>query len=62
MKKSREELIEIHKALHGALDRLAACYLESSKDGKMLTNTSVMEFIEWSYKQTQEPGCLQSYE
>ncbi len=54
-KNTRAELIEIHKALHGALDRLLACYIENTRKG--LTETNLMQFIEWSHAQTEDPSC-----
>lgn len=55
-KLTKEELIKEHKDLHRSLDRLAACYL--SKNTKLLSQTTLMEFMEWSFKQTQNPECF----
>jgi len=46
---------ERHKVLHAALDELLACYITETNGG--LSDTTVMEFMEWSYKMTQDPTC-----
>ncbi len=58
--KTRAQLIEIHKALHGSLDTLLACYLESNTHKRLISTTTLMEFIEWSHEQTKEPSCYKS--
>ncbi len=42
-----------HKELHAALDNLAADYVAHT--GKLLSETSVLELLGWSYKQTKNP-------
>ena len=56
--KTKNELIEIHKELHTSLDKLLACYIESTEKG--LTETNMMQFIEWSHEQTLNPSCFKS--
>ena len=54
--KTKQELIEIHKELHTSLDKLLACYIQENE--KVLSDTSVMELIEWSFEQTKNPSCF----
>lgn len=42
-----------HVALHRSLDELVVDY--ATHTGKLLKDTNVMDLIEWSYKQTQNP-------
>jgi len=44
---------EVHHELHEALDELAADYMEHT--GKLLSKTSVVELLEWSFEQTKDP-------
>lgn len=37
-----------HQELHESLDELLACFIEST--GKMPSDTTLMEFLEWSAK------------
>lgn len=50
---TREEHIERHKKLHKNFDELIADFI--SNTDKMPSQTTVMELIEWSHKQTVEP-------
>jgi citrate synthase len=50
---TNEEHIERHKKLHKNLDELMADFI--SNTDKMPSQTTVMELIEWSHKQTVEP-------
>ena len=43
----------IHISLHKNLDQLIADFIFHTE--KLLSETSVMEFLEWSYTQTKEP-------
>lgn len=52
----KEQLITIHKELHVSLDKLVACYIENTE--KRLSDTSLMEFMEWSFEQTKNPSCF----
>ena len=52
-KMNRKEHIVRHKKLHKSLDELIADYICCTK--KMLTDTTLMEFMEWSYQQTINP-------
>lgn len=45
---------ERHKKLHEALDELAACYMLST--GKRVSNTTLLELLEWSHKATLDAG------
>jgi hypothetical protein len=49
----RQNHIERHKYLHSHLDELVADMIINTK--KSLSKTSVMELIEWSHKQTENP-------
>jgi len=44
---------EIHIELHQKLDELVADYIHIT--GKLLNETSLMDFIIWSYEQTSNP-------
>lgn len=46
-----------HVELHKALDELAADWLDHTytTSGKLLSNTSIMELMEWSHQQTLNP-------
>ena len=54
MKMTKEEHKQRHIELHRKLDELLADFLSHNK-GKHLSNTNLMEFMEWSYKQTIDP-------
>ena len=51
----KEEHKKRHIELHKALDELIADYI-THHDQKRPSNTTVMELLEWSYKQTQNPN------
>lgn len=53
---TKEDFIELHKKLHGSLDVLIACYIESTE--KTLEGTNLLQFIHWSYEQMQNPSCF----
>ena len=42
-----------HEELHKALDELVADFLTHT--GALLTPTSIMDLMDWSYRQTQDP-------
>jgi hypothetical protein len=44
-----------HVELHQALDELCADWAMHQPQGKIFSNSTIMELMEWSYKQTQEP-------
>lgn len=48
---------ERHEYLHKRLDELAADYMRHNP-GKLLSTTTVMELVQWSYQQTQKPTPL----
>jgi hypothetical protein len=45
-----------HVALHASLDELAADYLTHNRD-KRLGDTSVLQLLEWSHRQTIDPDA-----
>ena len=51
----RQNHIERHKYLHAHLDELVADMLSHTKKLKLLREISVMELIQWSYNQTENP-------
>lgn len=57
-RRTRHMRIVRHRALHNALDELLACFL-GSNPAKRPSNTTVMEFLEWSHAKTlpSAPGC-----
>ncbi len=50
---TKDEHIKRHKELHKALDELVADFINLTE--KLPTQTTLMELMEWSYKQTIEP-------
>lgn len=50
---NKEDHIQRHKMLHEHLDELIADYVTSSN--KLLGDTTVLELMDWSYKQTVDP-------
>lgn len=51
---TRDEHIRAHKELHRSFDKLIADFI-THVDGKLLTNTSLLELIQWSHGQTLDP-------
>ena len=49
-----EEHKSRHRVLHSALDEIVADYLAWNRDHS-LTNTNLMELMDWSRRQTQYP-------
>lgn len=49
----KEAHIQRHKELHRMLDELLADFIE--RTGRMLTKTSLLEFLTWSFEQTINP-------
>ena len=45
---------ERHEILHRCLDELIADFI-GANDMKFLSGTTLLELMEWSHKQTQEP-------
>ena len=45
---------KIHIQLHKSLDELLADFLAQTE--KLPSQTTIMELIEWSYRQTQNPA------
>lgn len=43
-----------HRFLHGSLDELVADFIDHT--GRLPSETSVMELMEWAYKQTISPS------
>lgn len=48
-----EEHKQRHIELHQALDELVADFVNHTE--KLLSTTTVMELVQWSYQQTQNP-------
>jgi hypothetical protein len=44
-----------HLELHQALDELAADWVAHQPPGKVFSNSTIMELMEWSFEQTQAP-------
>lgn len=51
---NREEHIERHKLLHRMFDELIADFVGHTN--KLLSTTTIMELMEWSYQQTKDPA------
>lgn len=52
-----EEHKQRHVELHKALDELAADWMDhqSASNGRLFSNTTIMELMEWSHLQTLNP-------
>uniref|UniRef100_A0A6M3LDQ7 Uncharacterized protein n=1 Tax=viral metagenome TaxID=1070528 RepID=A0A6M3LDQ7_9ZZZZ len=50
---NKKEHIKRHKELHKSLDELIADFITHTD--KLPSSSSVMELMEWSYKQTKNP-------
>ena len=50
---TKEEHLERHKELHRELDELLADYVYHTK--KLFSESTIMELMEWSHQQTQNP-------
>jgi hypothetical protein len=50
---TKEEHKKRHKDLHTNLDELIADYIQHTK--KLLSETSLIDFMKWSYEQTSNP-------
>jgi len=50
-----EEHRERHIALHRALDELAADWMAQQPLGRLFSNTTIMELMQWSFQQTLQP-------
>lgn len=60
-KMTKEEHKARHQVLHEHLDELVGDWIGHEMqhgNGKMLSNTSIMELMKWSYEQTQDPKEL----
>lgn len=44
-----------HVELHEALDELAADWVAHQPRGKLFSNSTIMELMEWSHRQTIKP-------
>lgn len=51
---TNDEHIKRHKKLHNWLDEIAADYFTQTE--RLLSETTVLELLEWSYGQTIQPG------
>jgi hypothetical protein len=54
-KRRHERHRQRHVELHQALDELAADWVVHQPRGKVFSNSSIMELIQWSHVQTIEP-------
>ncbi len=52
---NRKEHKERHGMLHSRLDELIADYIQNPKTKKSLSKTTLVEFLEWSSIQAEEP-------
>lgn len=52
---TREQHIERHELLHKMFDELVADYLVWNP-GKVPSNTTMLEIMAWSFRQTKEPS------
>lgn len=54
---TKQEHIKIHKKLHKALDELIADWVDNQPKEKYkgITETTILELIEWSCEQTKNP-------
>jgi hypothetical protein len=50
-----------HKLLHEQMDELIADYLAHHR-GKLLSNTTLMELMQWSHRQTVDPEDISGQE
>jgi len=50
---TKKEHIKIHKELHKNLDKLVADFVYHT--AKRLSNTTILELIQWSFEQTKNP-------
>jgi len=50
---TKEEHIKKHKELHSSLDELLADFIDKTMSN--LSNTTLMDFLTWSYEQTKNP-------
>ena len=53
--KMREQHRGRHILLHRMLDELAADWATHQPRGKLFSNSTIMELIEWSHRQTIQP-------
>jgi len=54
---TRDEHRARHEQLHRGFDELMADYLAHNRDA-LPSNTTLMDLVQWSFKQTQEPDEL----
>lgn len=53
--KAKAEHIQRHKELHKALDELCADFISNTGLDVRLNNTSVLDLMSWSHRQTIDP-------
>jgi hypothetical protein len=58
MTNDKESHRQRHIELHQALDELAADWIAQQPRGKLFSNTTIMELLQWSFEQTKEPTTL----
>ena len=49
-----------HVELHESLDELIACFITETE--KLPSQTTLMEFMEWSHEMTKKPTCADKNE
>ncbi len=50
-----QQIRDLHIELHQSLDKLIACFVSQTE--RHLTDTTVMEFMEWSHSMLVNPTC-----
>lgn len=55
-----QEIRDLHNELHQSLDKLIACFVSQTE--RHLTETTVMELMEWSYTMLVNPTCYKPLE
>jgi len=53
---THDEHRERHKLLHEHFDELVADWIQYHKAGKLPSNSTILELMDWSYRQTIEPS------
>ncbi len=54
-KHDKKNMVKQHVKLHRNLDELVACFYIQTK--RLAGTTTLMEFMEWSHKMTENPTC-----
>lgn len=51
---------ERHEQLHSSLDELIACFITETEN--LPSKTTLMEFMQWSHKMTENPTCKEKHD